>query len=154
MKRFNFKFEKLLMIREYIEMEAKLKYASELQKRINIENENRVMQKSIIENILNDYLSSKEGDLIDYNNLFFQEEYINNLTYKIKKNKDLKQEIEIKLKKLREDLLIATKEKKIIAELKNKEYKKYQKVVKKEEIKQLDEVAGQMMVRKKASFAF
>ena len=32
MKKFNFRLEKLLVIREYQELEAKIKYASELQK--------------------------------------------------------------------------------------------------------------------------
>ena len=60
----------------------------------------------------------------------------------IKLNKDKKKEIENKLDVLREELTFATKERKVMDELKNKSYLKYRKVVKKEEIKEIDDIAG------------
>ena len=148
MKKFNFGLEKLLMIREYIEMEAKLKYASELQKKILIENNNRSMQKSILESISNSYLTAKQGDLLDSNQILSQEAYINGLLSLMKNNENEKKDIDTKLLKLRENLTIAKKDKKVIDELKNKQYRRYKEEMKKEETKNIDEIAGQFVRRK------
>lgn len=151
MKKFNFKLEKLLMIKEYHEMEAKLKYASELQKKIKIENENREMRKSIIETILNNYLATNDGEVINYNTLEFQDRFVNNLISRIRSNEDKNIVLEEKLTSLRNDLLEATKEKKKFEKLKEVENNKYNDKCKKEEMKEIDEIAGLINLRQKAS---
>ena len=147
MKRFKFKLDRLLMIKEYVEMDAKLKFASELQSKLSLENENSDMKKSILECILNNYSSYNIGDNLNYNDLLFQEQYINSLIYKIKNNKNKTIEIEKRLIELREALNNAAKEKKKISNLKTKEYKKYKKESKKQDIKNIDEIAGQLIAR-------
>ena len=135
MKKFNFRLEKLLMLKEYAEMEAKLKYASVLQKKLDIENENRNIQKSIIKSLSDSYKQTDEGEAINLDLLSIQEEYITNLISKIEINDGKKQDIEKKLTVLREELTFTTKER-------NKSYLKYRKEAKKEEIKEIDDIAG------------
>lgn len=142
MKKFNFRLEKLLMLKEYAEMEAKLKYASVLQKKLDIENENRNIQKSIIKSLSDSYKQTDEGEAINLDLLSIQEEYITNLISKIEINDGKKQDIEKKLTVLREELTFTTKERKVMDELKNKSYLKYRKEAKKEEIKEIDDIAG------------
>ena len=133
MKRFDFKLEKLLTIREYNELEAKLKYARELQKKLDLENKNIDMQKSILQSTIDSYSNIKNGDIINNEEMTFQENYINNLIKMIKT-----------LSKLKEELTEAMKKRKIITQLKNKKYEKYKKETKKEDIKRLDEIANQL----------
>ena len=102
MKRFNFKLEKLLTIREYKELEAKLKYAKELQKKINLENMNINMQKSILQSTQDNYSKAKKGDLLNTEELILQENYINNLIKMIKTNENKKSKMSEDLNKLKE----------------------------------------------------
>ncbi len=144
MKRFNFKLEKLLAIREYKELLAKLKYANELQKKLNLENMNINLENSILNSILEDYSKTKNGDVIDYNDILLQENYINNLIKIIKTNENKKKEMLELLEKLKEELNEKIKERKIITKLKEKKHENYKKENKKEEIKRLDEVSDRL----------
>ena len=144
MKRFIFKLEKLLSIREYEELEAKLKYAKELQKKIDLENMNIDMQKSILQSTLNNYKKTKEGDLLNNEELIFHENYINNLIKMIKTNENKKREMSEILAKLKEELTETMKKRKVITQLKSKQYEKYKDGIKKEDIKRLDEIANQL----------
>ena len=144
MKRFNFKLEKLLSIREYEELEAKLKYAKELQKKIDLENMNIDMQKSILQSTLNNYSKTKEGDLLNNEELIFHENYINNLIKMIKTNENKKREMSEILAKLKEEVTETMKKRKVITQLKSKQYEKYKDGIKKEDIKRLDEIANQL----------
>lgn len=144
MKRFDFKLEKLLTIREYNELEAKLKYARELQKKLDLENKNIDMQKSILQSTIDSYSNIKNGDIINNEEMTFQENYINNLIKMIKTNENKKRMMSEKLSKLKEELTEAMKKRKIITQLKNKKYEKYKKETKKEDIKRLDEIANQL----------
>src|SRR4030042_3206070 len=103
MKKFNFKLEKLLAIREYKELLAKLKYANELQKKLNLENMNINLENSILNSILENYSKAKNGDVIDYNDILLQENYINNLIIIIKTNENKKNEMLELLDKLKEE---------------------------------------------------
>lgn len=144
MKKFNFKFEKLLAIREYKELLAKLKYANELQKKINLENMNINLENSILNSILEDYSKTKDGESIDYNDILLQENYINNLIKIIKTNDNKKKDMLELLEKLKEELNKKIKERKIITKLKEKKFKAYKKENKKEEIKRLDDVSDHL----------
>lgn len=144
MKKFNFKLEKLLAIREYKELLAKLKYANELQKKINLENMNINLENSILNSILEDYTKTQDGEKIDYNDILLQENYINNLIKIIKTNENKKEEMFELLEKLKEELNEKIKKRKIITKLKEKKYADYKKENKKEEIKRLDEVSSHL----------
>lgn len=148
MKRFTFRLEKLLNIKKHLEEEAKLKYAFVLQKKINIENENRLMESQIKDGMVYDSQTIKEGEILDYKNIELSEKYIRGLVTKIKNNNIKKKEIEIELEKLKKDLEKATRERKIIDQLKDRKFQQYKKDYKKHEIKIIDELAGQMINRK------
>jgi flagellar protein FliJ len=147
MKKFKFRLDKILMIKEFYEIEAKLKYAEVLQKRIELENKNMEMEKSILSSMNELYKSKKSGDKIDFSELNFQNEYVNNLVNAIQINDRKKKEINVKLDVLKEDLIFATKEKKTFEELKKKDFGIYRDEVKKEDIKNLDDIAGQQYIR-------
>jgi len=148
MKRFNFRLERLLNIKKYKEEEAKLKYAETLQKKIMLENENKMLKEMIYNSLSNEYPSVKPGDTINFNTLNQTEKYITNAQIKIKINNNKKKIIEKELDDLKIKLDKAVKERKIIDQLKSKKYEKYKKDIKKEEIKYIDEIAGQMKTNK------
>jgi flagellar export protein FliJ len=144
MKRFSFKFDKLLAIREYKELEAKLKYAKELQKKINLENMNINMQKSILQSTQDNYSKTKDGELLNTEEMILHENYINNLIKMIKTNENKKNKMNNDLNKLKEELTESIKKRKVITQLKNKKFEKYKEEIKKEDIKRLDEIANQL----------
>ncbi len=144
MKKFNFRLEKLLVIREYQELEAKIKYASELQKQLNLENMNIQIQKTILKTTIDDYNRSKEGDSLNVDDIIIQQDYINNLIKMIKTNENKKNKMAESLNKLKIELMNTMKKRKILTELKNKNYEKYKKDLKKEDIKRLDEIANHL----------
>ena len=149
MKRFKFKFDKLLMIREYMELKAKLNFAAELQKKLKLEHMNREMQKSILKTINASYHGSQKiGDKINISQLSLENEYIDDLMSMISINDDKKQALDTTLNKLRNKLAEASKEKKIIDELKNKAFQRYLKEYKKDELKSIDEAASQLTLNK------
>lgn len=136
------------MIREYKEFEAKLKMAQVLQQKVKLEIENRALEKIIGESMLSSYRKFKSGDKIDFGAENFNDEYINGLLTKITLNESKKFELDIKLKKLKEEFFEARKQRKIIDELKKREFKKYKSEAKKQDFKRLDEIAGQFYMRK------
>ena len=74
-------------------MEAKLKYAETLQKRIEIENKNMEMEKYILSSINQFYTTKKKGDSIDFSELNFQNEYVDNLLNAIQINERKKMKL-------------------------------------------------------------
>jgi flagellar protein FliJ len=152
MKKFNFRLQKLLMLKEYAEMEAKLNFAKEMQKKNILETENREMRKSILESILNSYMSLKEGSTIEYNDVELQEKYLSSLTAKISFNEIKKKEIELNLIGLREKLITASRDKKVMDKLKENAQKDYRKEYNKDQIKKLDEKAGQSAAKRISSY--
>jgi flagellar protein FliJ len=147
MKKFNFRLENILMLKEFYEMEAKLKYAETLQQKIELENKNIEMEKTIFSSMNDFYSEKKNGDVIRGSDFSFQDEYISNLLCAIKINDEKKEEIKIELNTLKEKLVKATKEKKTFEELKKRDKNKYKEKVRKEETKRLDDVANQFYLR-------
>jgi len=98
MKRFQFRMEKILKIKEHIEMEAKLKFASVMQQKNKIEIENKQMNIYIEESMETGY-SVKGSNELNFFNIQLHEEYIGNLLKKIEinnlKKKVLEEKIEV-----------------------------------------------------------
>ncbi|MBN2545280.1 MAG: hypothetical protein JXB50_05735 [Spirochaetes bacterium] len=149
MKRFNFKLEKLLALKEYFELEAKLKYAAVLQKKLALDNENKLLEKSILQNIIEDYSQAKTGERLNSDKIIQEGDYTNFCLSKIGLNNLKKEKIEIELNDLFVDLKKATKEKKTMEILKEKAYKKYKRDSNIEERKRMDDIAGQFYERNK-----
>jgi flagellar FliJ protein len=135
------------MIREYKEFEAKLKMAHVLQEMVKLDIEIKSMQKIIEESMISSYKRYKSGDKIDFSTESFNDDYIKGLTAKISINENMKIDLDIKLKKLKEEYFEARKQRKIIDELKKREFKTYKDEAKKQEIKRLDEISGQFYMR-------
>ncbi|OHD11077.1 MAG: flagellar export protein FliJ [Spirochaetes bacterium GWD1_27_9] len=148
MKKFSFKLEKLLKIKEHKEILAEEAYAKVLQEKVNFEMENRNMEDAIFSNLETNFNSFKDGDTIDFHNISMYERYLTALELKIEDNEIKKQELEPKLQKLKENLIQATKEKKTMEKLKEKELSNYKNEKKKHENKIMDEVANTMQIRK------
>lgn len=149
MKRFNFKLEKLLALKEYFELEARLKYATVLQKKLALENENKILEKSILQNIVDDYSQGKTGQKLETEKIIQEGDYTKFCLSKIGLNNLKKEKIEIELVDLFENLKKATKEKKTMEILKDKAYTKYKKETNIAERKILDDIAGQFYERNK-----
>ena len=141
MKRFIFKFEKLLIIKEQKEEEAKLRYSKVLKEKLDLE-QNNISMNNMISNIIQTTVID-ENNKINVNSMHFLEEHIDSLKMKIHFNNKKKELLMEKLEKLRQEYIEATKEKKIIEKIKENDYTNYKIDYKKEEIKKIDEIAGQ-----------
>jgi flagellar protein FliJ len=142
MKKFNYKFEKILKIKQYNENLAKEEYGRELQKKVALETENRFMEKEINGSMRNDFDSYNEGDVIRFEDLAQNQKYIDGLKFKIRENDEKKTLMEPGLQKLKEKLLSATRERKTYDKLKEKALLRYKDEYNKYQIKALDEVAA------------
>ena len=107
-----------------------------------------MMEAQINEGINSDSEIIKQGHIINYNTIELSGKYITSLIKRIKNNNIKKKDIEIELIKLMKELEKATRERKIIEQLKERKLQQYKKEYKKHEIKIIDELAGQMISRK------
>ena len=139
MKKYEFRFNKLLKIKEHKEIEAKQAYATVLRQKINIELENSKMEKDVFAAAEEDFESLKNGEPIDFLTIERQNQFSHAVNVWVKKNNDKKKSVEVDLVQLKENLKITMVEKKKIEKLEEKEKKKYHREAKKEEIKNLDE---------------
>lgn len=133
MKRFRFRLEKLLKIKEYNELNSKLKYANIVQEKAKIERENLELE----ENIFSGKISNPEMEAF-FSDLFLKKIKINN-----ERLNNLKEE----LSKRFEEYKNARKEKKMLECLKTKEYTHYKKELNRYNTKQLDDISSQMYIR-------
>ncbi|HOV14486.1 MAG TPA: flagellar export protein FliJ [Spirochaetota bacterium] len=150
MKKYSFKLERLLKIKEYKERIAEENYAKELQKKIILEQENINMKKLVEKDIESDFINEKIGEKIDINYFHQHERYVRSLELKIEQNKAKIREYEPGIKKLQDELIEATKEKKIMEKLKEKDYEKYKDEKNKYDTKVIDEIAGIIQNRKES----
>jgi flagellar protein FliJ len=142
MKKFGFKLERLLKIKEHNENLAKEAYGRELQKKISLDIENKQMEDAILNDNEKNFSMFNKGESISSNVLFMQQDYIDGLIFKIYENNIKKKEMEPNLQKLKEQLMIATREKKTFEKLKEKEFQYYKEDYRKNQTKILDEVSA------------
>jgi len=141
MKKFKFKFDILLRIKEEKEKEAKEKYGSELQKKTTLEIENERLKKDLI-NYENKYLQSKgRGDKLEFEDIMLFNNYSEAVNLRIVNNNKKIVEIDENLIKLKEEFLQAMKEKKMFEKLKDKREKAYLKSAKKIIEKRIEDIA-------------
>ncbi|HOJ63055.1 MAG TPA: flagellar export protein FliJ [Spirochaetota bacterium] len=141
MKKFKFKFDVLLRIKEEKEKKAKERYGFALQKKSALEIENNNLKKELI-NYENRYLKDKKsGDILNYNDLFIEDNYGKGIDLRIAENKKRINEIEEELVKLKEELVEAMKERKMFEKLKERKEKAYNKKVKKIVEKRIEEIS-------------
>lgn len=148
MKKFNFKLDKLIKIREHQEKIAKDHYFRVLQKKVRMENENTQMAGEIEENLFEESRYFSEKKEFGYQDIFLFEQYRKGLELKINENNIKKEELKPELEKLRQELLIATRKKKVVEKIKEKQFADYKKKMNNFLIKQQDEAASGMYIRK------
>jgi flagellar FliJ protein len=132
---FNFRLEKVLNYKETIEDYKKGKYGT-AQKKLNQE-ENKLdnfhQYKNSLKNEKNlSATKTKVGNLAMYN------DYINDITLKIKEQEEIVTKTKEELEEAKEEMIFAVQEKKIFEKLKENEYEKHLYEMKKIEEKQVD----------------
>jgi len=147
MKKFVFKLERVLRIKEHKEHIAKEQYAKVLQQKLLLEKEIEEFYKNI-ENTINGEVFH-DNEILNYDSLTIKDNYIKGLNIKIKENRERIEQIEPTLEKLKEELFQKTKERKIFTKLKEKDYQKYKEEFKIDEIKSIDDSANKAYILSK-----
>jgi flagellar FliJ protein len=144
MKKFVFKLERILKIKEHEEDIAKEQYAKVLQQKLLLEKEINEFNRDI-ENTINEE-SFNENNTLDYNSLTIKDNYIKSLNIKIGENKERIEEIEPNLERLKEELFQRTKDRKIFTKLREKDHQRYKEEIKIDEIKSIDDSANKAYI--------
>ena len=141
MKRFNFKLEKILKLRENREHETEI----ELGKAIGILSALETRIKNVAEEKVKAAKSRFSGD---FNEIRSYEFYI----WRLDKTRDAllsaAAQAELEVEKRREIYLEASRDRKIISKLKERQEKEYRRAVNLEEIKIIDDISGGVVARK------
>ena len=144
MKKYRFKLEKLLKIREHREKEAKIAYARELQKKVSMENQNKELSDLAHRTALDNFESAQAGQIIDFNSLHNQQQFERGVGARIARNKQETAAMAEGLNELRLKLTEAVKEKKKLEKLEEKEFNAFKRERKAAEIKDLDDAKYEM----------
>jgi flagellar FliJ protein len=139
MKKFNFKLEKLLNLREYREHEAEIALGHAIGELTRIENEIKITAAKRLEASSLRFKAGSTASEIQYADL-----YILRLDKTADKLMEDAAKAELKVSEARDEYLEASKEKKIIEKLKEKKEKEYKKFILSEEDKALDEIANNL----------
>lgn len=136
---FNFKLEKVLNYKKTIEDYKKNEYGT-IQQRLNNEEDKLDTFNKYKNNLKNEKnlsaTKTKVGNLMMYNN------YINHVATKIKVQEEVIIETKEELEEVKEELIVALKEKRIFEKLKENEYEEYLYQLKKQEEKQIDTIVS------------
>lgn len=149
MKKFKFKFERLLDIRKYQEREEQFRFAVVLGKYMKT--------KEVIDtsnNLRDDYLmsSKKSVETLNINYLVNRDKARTGLMNRVKVHKNILKEQQFHVEKEREKLVEATKKKKTLEILKDKKFEEYKKDVQKVENDELDEIGTNIFLKNKIVF--
>lgn len=146
MKKFEFRFERLLDIRKYQEREEQYKFAQVLGK--------FMATKNIIDTSFGkkkDYLLGSKNAVKNLNISYLvnRDKAIMGLSNRIKVHNNKLKEQKFLLEKEREVLLDKTKKRKTLEILKEKQFEKYKKEVEKAENYELDEIGTNIYLKNK-----
>lgn len=149
MKKFNFKFEKLLEYRSHLEQEELNEFSKVLGEYVKIEN---IINDSIAERsrILTESKRLQESGDLSY--FFLRDKARKALKTRMGINQKLLEEKAIPLEKQRKKLIEAQKNKKVIEKLKEKALEKYKEENIKEEQDEFDEFGMTSYHRKNIDF--
>jgi flagellar FliJ protein len=141
MKKFNFKLQKLLDLRQYREREAEIALGHAIGELTRIENEIKTIALQKNEASALRFKTGNTASEIRYAEL-----YILRLDRAVDKLMEEAAKAELKVSEARDVYLEASKEKKIIEKLKEKKEKEYKKFVLSEEDKAIDEINNQLTI--------
>ena len=144
MRRFNFKLEKILKLRENYEHETEI----ELGKAIGVLSALETRIKNIAEEKVNAAKNRFSGN---FNQIRSYEFYIWRLDQTRDALLNAAAQAELEVEKRREIYLEASRDRKIISKLKERQEKEYRRTVNLEEIKIIDDISGGVIARKASS---
>ena len=148
MKRFQFKLQTLLEIRMAKEKEIQ----SELSRLINIQNIERIKQEEFRSKIAeehNKFNNKIKDGKYSYSEALMFERFVDFANKVIVNAQDKIDSMEPEIHNVREKLLEATKEKKVIEKLKEKRWKEYQYEFNREIQKEQDDMNQKMYLRRR-----
>lgn len=144
MKKFKYKFQRLLDIRTYQEREQQFKFAevySEYLKTENIINDSKNLKYDYFKNS-SDYINN-----LDIDSLILRDKAIIGLKHKIQINNIKLQEQKYLVEKEREVLIDKSKKKKTLEILKEKKFDEFKKEAEKIESNELDEIGQNIYLK-------
>ena len=144
MRRFAFKLEKVLELREYHEREWELRLAEVTSRVIGVENEITELgeRRHATQSVA---IRPGHVDLGDARN---REEYVNLIDDRVRHLRRRLVALEEERSRVRDHYLDASRERKALSKLKERRSEEYYKDSLKEEIRSLDEIAGSMTYRR------
>lgn len=141
-KRFQYNLQSALEFRELRETQeqdkfnkAEQKYKDELSKEERLKDQEKSEHHGLLEQI-------SEGQTIDFQQVMMRKAHLEQLKHEIVEQVDVREKAEEEKDQQREALVQAMKDKKILEEDKEKKRDMWKKIMKKEEMKFLDEIAS------------
>lgn len=146
MKKFEFKFQKLLDLREHEEQDKQLIFSGELAKLIKIDT---IIEecKSKKQNLFKQSYQLIEKGEIAY--LAYRDHIVYALENRMKEQNIKRKEQQIMVDKAREEYMEASKKKKIMEKLKERAESRYLAEIEKHEQDEIDEMATSTFIRQK-----
>ena len=151
MKRFQFRLEKVLKIRERAEQEAKIAYAEVLQRKNVFELDNQDCQRIIEETNMEREAYLNECQMPDFNIYAAFDANVRALLRRKELNNRAITELQPLLEERENILREAMKQRKILEKLKEKAYENFLSEMENEETDMIDEVALSMMTHSRKS---
>lgn len=146
MKKFEFKLQRLLDLREMREEQVK----NELAKLVSIQNRERIKQQEFNQRIQENYaqLSRKmrEGKF-SYREAMMCERFVDVARRAIQKSQDAIEQMEPEVQKVRERLIEASRERKVVEKLKERKWEEYLYEYNREMAKEIDDMNQQLHQR-------
>lgn len=137
MKKFKYKMETLLKLKENLEKQLKIEFKN-MNNCLNEEKE-KLNKLNLRHNEYEGLLTKSLKDELNMININHNKQAIVFIREKTEKQEEIIKEIENALKNIRIKLIEAIKERKILEKLKDKEYERYKLELKREEEKENDE---------------
>lgn len=148
MKRFKFKLQKLLDLRERREREVQ----NELSRLLSIQNREKEKQeelKSSIEQYINSFQDKLRKGIHTIPDIVIFERYVDVSTRAIDVAQERIDSMEPEIMKVREKLIEASREKKVVEKLKDKRFDEYNYKLNREIMKENDDVNQNIFIRKR-----
>ena len=147
-KRFVYNLQSALNFRELRESqeqekfnEAERKYNQELEKETQLKEQEKAEQAALLDEI-------SEGKTLDFQQVMMRKAHLEQLKVEIEEQIKVREEAEKEMELQREVLIQAMKDRKILEEDKEKKREMWRDIMKKEEMKFLDEIASIGFIRK------
>ncbi|WP_455383074.1 flagellar export protein FliJ [Salinispira pacifica] len=147
MKRFHFKLDRLLKIREYHEREWEVKLANASRLCIELEHEIDHLSRERAETVLGSVGPTEESPILDVNDLAARQRYLTFLDHRTGELSETLAVREVEREEVRSKLAEASKARKVLEKLKERRSGEYTRDAARHTAKTLDEIAGSALAR-------